>query len=880
MATLLLVSCLLGSVFTSCIANSISHLSTVQKSVPKISFYPCVIPTVDKLQFCCVTENIHTATVQFYRESSNITTVHHPCDVHVVNLYSDYNVSCKSVGTTTVMYLDVPGFNHQTDPTLFGCRYYGKSAGYNLFSSHILTENKGYKFTNITQNSTLTWDQTNNNFKIVNPAGEIIIQKQNSVITVIGNKSKMSYTNDVGNFSLILYNTKKEDNGTYVYVTNSKRSGITLVVLDKLDLPIIQNITTSLSSGKIWANMSCTAEQKSGAPLFYRPTFEVLWKYPRDARYSVIQNGSNLILEEVDCSSENSQPLFCSVRELKGSYSDSQHFYPHTLCTFKPVTVPPPSEDEKNGGLIAGVVILSLLCAVLLIIAYCGKDKVKKCCRSMCGLCRRSPFCICRKCMKDDLDFDIHEPRFQMPHGDFGRHDDLDWRQILDLYSGDHPPTVPPPRPMLSTPRPDQYLPPPPPRPEALQGTSSSDNTVTFENDESGIDNPDFQDDEETVNGDDITVSDVSTLGATGVDHSTLVREVETCLSHLKKLLNSAENQVQVRRDNIIEDLINIYTDPTILQSYLHINVLGEPGSDWGGVSRDIFTSFWNEATALYFKGNDVHVPYLPPHKMEEERNFLLMGRILAHSTAILGYIPISICKSCMMVTIFNTTHIESNTLLEDFLLFVDLKDRNLIQSALNDFSGLSEDQKEDLQNLFYQFEMGCILKEETFRDQLLNMARNELVLKPRSLCEKLRLGIPEVHFDQFWSQMTIDHISILHARLKPTPEKVVKCLKLAEPLRLLDMKRRKVFQYFKDFIEQLGDEDLQKFLQFITGQNCVPKHTISVQFSNLSGAERRPVAHTCGYLIEIPEAYDNYADFETEFRNVLQSDILRFDVQ
>lgn len=353
-----------------------------------------------------------------------------------------------------------------------------------------------------------------------------------------------------------------------------------------------------------------------------------------------------------------------------------------------------------------------------------------------------------------------------------------------------------------------------------------------------------------------------------------------TGLSQLKKLLSSAENQVQVRREHIMEDLLNIYTDPTILQSYLHINVLGEPGSDWGGVSRDIFTSFWNEVTVLYFKGHDVQVPYLPPHKMEEERNFLLMGRILAHSTAILGYIPISVCKSCMMVTIFNTTHIESTTLLEDFLLYVDLKDRNLIQEALNDFSALSEDQKQDLQNLFYQFEMGCILKEETFRDQLLNMARNELCLKPRSLCEKLRQGIPEVHFDQFWSQMTIDHIAIFHARLKPTPEKVVKCLKLAEPLRLLDIRRRKVFQYFKEFIEQLGDEDLQKLLQFVTGQTCVPKRNISIQFSNLSGAERRPVAHTCGYLIEIPETYDNYNDFETEFRNVLQSDILRFDVQ
>jgi hypothetical protein len=120
-----------------------------------------------------------------------------------------------------------------------------------------------------------------------------------------------------------------------------------------------------------------------------------------------------------------------------------------------------------------------------------------------------------------------------------------------------------------------------------------------------------------------------------------------------------------------------------------------------------------------------------------------LDGNVSFRNTCLtlLGYIPISICKSCMMVTIFSTTHIESTTLLEDFLLFVDLKDRNLIQEALNDFSALSEDQKQDLQNLFYQFEMGCILKEETFRDQLLNMARNELCLKPRSLCEKLRQG-------------------------------------------------------------------------------------------------------------------------------------------
>lgn len=853
-----------------------SAQTTSQQAVPKISFYPCDIPTIYNFKFCCITENIHTATVDFFSGNANIVSVHHPCNVSSSS-FPPYDVSCTIEGQKKTMVFDMSQYRSPSDPTTMGCRYYGKSAQYSFHLFQVLTENKGYNYVNNTQNATLFWSTSTQGYRIYNPVGEIIYDSQDlSLKDQPGYSFKVTSTH----IFMTVLNVQKQSNGTYIYVTSGNRikSGITLIVLDKLDKPTIHNETTDRLSGKAWAEMSCIAQQKSGAPPFYKPFYEVLWRFPSDASYTVTRNGSNVILDGIDCTSDKSQPIFCSVREIHGTFSDSQHFYPHILCSYKP-TIPPPAaaEEESNGGLIAGIVILTLLCVLFMIVAYCGKDKVKRYCRYSCGRCKNSRFCVCRRCMKDDLDFDIgDDPPFNIATEN-GRYDNLDWRHILDLYSGENTPVVPPPR--LSLPlRPD-----PLPSLPHLRGDNldeESDSNQQLENDESGIDNPDFHDDEDTVTADDITVSDVSTMGATGVDHSTLVKEVETCLSHLKKLLSTTENQVQVRREHLVEDLMNIYTDPTILQAYLHINVLGEPGSDWGGVSRDIFTSFWNEAILLYFKGHDVHVPYLPPHKMEEERNFLLMGRILAHSTAVLGYIPISICKSCMMVTIFNTTHIEANTLLEDFLLFVDLKDRTLLQEALNDFSALTEEQRADLQNLFYQFDMGCILKEETFRDQLLNMARNELCLKPRSLCEKLRQGIPEVHFDQFWSQMTIDHIGILHARLKPTPEKVIKCLKLAEPIRLLEIRRRKVFQYFKDFIGALNDEDLQKFLQFVTGQNCVPKHNITVQFSNLSGAERRPVAHTCGYLIEIPETYDNYEDFEQEFRTLLQSDILRFDVQ
>jgi hypothetical protein len=97
-----------------------------------------------------------------------------------------------------------------------------------------------------------------------------------------------------------------------------------------------------------------------------------------------------------------------------------------------------------------------------------------------------------------------------------------------------------------------------------------------------------------------------------------------------------------------------------------------------------------------------------------------------------------------------------------------------LLQQAINNFATLSETQTETLQNLFFRFDMSCLVKATTFRSQLVKIARNELCLKPRPLCEKIRQGIPDDHFEAFWSHLTVDHITRLHFRLKPTVEKVL----------------------------------------------------------------------------------------------------------
>lgn len=342
-------------------------------------------------------------------------------------------------------------------------------------------------------------------------------------------------------------------------------------------------------------------------------------------------------------------------------------------------------------------------------------------------------------------------------------------------------------------------------------------------------------------------------------------------LKDLSKLVDRRENPVTVRRNHLVDDVLNIYADQEILRYHLHVKLLGESGSDWGGVSRDVFTTFWNTVIDTHFQGQYVHVPHLSLVNMGNENQFINLGRILTHSTAILGFLPVQLSKCSLMVMIYNTTEVDESALLDDFLLYLDGKDSKLLKDALENFTELTNEQISEIQDLFIRFDMGCVLKQESFKDSLLKVARNELCIKPRYLWEKIRQGIPEDHFDRFWCRLTVDHIDLLHARLRPTAEKVLRVIAPTIPFGSLSRRRRKVYEFFQEFIGNLNGDDLQNILQLITGQSCVPKKNITVDFSDLRGVQRRPLFHTCSYMVELPDSYSNYRDFEREMKTVMQ---------
>ena len=51
------------------------------------------------------------------------------------------------------------------------------------------------------------------------------------------------------------------------------------------------------------------------------------------------------------------------------------------------------------------------------------------------------------------------------------------------------------------------------------------------------------------------------------------------------------------------------------------------------------------------------------------------------------------------------------------------------------------------------------------------------------------------------------------------------------------------------------------------------------MEFTKLEGLGRRPIAHTCGCVLEIPSTYDSFSEFGAEFTNVLAKEKWQNDI-
>ena len=99
--------------------------------------------------------------------------------------------------------------------------------------------------------------------------------------------------------------------------------------------------------------------------------------------------------------------------------------------------------------------------------------------------------------------------------------------------------------------------------------------------------------------------------------------------------------------------------------------------------------------------------------------------------------------------------------------------------------------------------------------------------------------------------------------------------LKWFWPLLMNQMKRTyvKLMCLTTMYWEHEERREVRRFLCFTTGSSVLIANRISVTFNNLSGLARKPIAHTCGCVIELPSTYMSFLDFEQEFTAILAED-------
>ncbi len=74
----------------------------------------------------------------------------------------------------------------------------------------------------------------------------------------------------------------------------------------------------------------------------------------------------------------------------------------------------------------------------------------------------------------------------------------------------------------------------------------------------------------------------------------------------------------------------------------------------------------------------------------------------------------------------------------------------------------------------------------------------------------------------------------------------------------------------YKNLLRGCNNEQISYFLRFLTAADVICVQQINVEFVKRHGKGRRPSAHTCGPVLELPSTYVNYPDFRAEWESIL----------
>ncbi|XP_041361107.1 uncharacterized protein LOC121377254 [Gigantopelta aegis] len=319
---------------------------------------------------------------------------------------------------------------------------------------------------------------------------------------------------------------------------------------------------------------------------------------------------------------------------------------------------------------------------------------------------------------------------------------------------------------------------------------------------------------------------------------------------------------IQVHRGHVFHDLKMWFITATVILPNGDI----EQADDNGGVLRDIVCEFWESFYEQCTLGSDIKVPCLR-HDFEVQ-DWEAIAHVFALGWILQRIIPVRLAPSFLKCCLYGLDpHKNNSGIIEEFLGFVPHSERIILQVALSDFDKVDN---EELLDVLTNHECKVLVTKDNIFTTMGQIASKELVQEPSF--------IKDVFFNTLIGyELDIDLCKVLD-RLKPTTKRV---------LSLLDCEDANApsFCYLKHYIRELKNVSLGAFLRFTTASDLLLSdvndnyYRLTVRRVDLDGLARRPIAHTCGRVLELPQKYESFPQFRAEFNAILCSNIWVMDI-
>ncbi len=341
----------------------------------------------------------------------------------------------------------------------------------------------------------------------------------------------------------------------------------------------------------------------------------------------------------------------------------------------------------------------------------------------------------------------------------------------------------------------------------------------------------------------------------------------------LESIPENSGRTYKVQRTNVFDDVVNLYRREaaSILgETPLQVEYKGERAMDTGGVLRDVFSAFWEDAIPKLFDGGSAVIPAITPHS--EMVVFSIIGTVLSHGFLEAGFLPVRVAFPIIACTIKGPLEeIPNDLLLASFIEYLSSYEADIVRKGLK-ASQFSAPLMDALLSLLSRFHCRKSPSPNNVKALLIDVARHEMMTVPMKVLHYLHAGVPVAH-RKFWDGFSVLELYDLICSINATPGQILTSLLCN--LEELNPAQARVFNFLLMFIGNMKtSEEVQRFLRFVTGSSVSVGKGISVTFNSLEGAARRPIAHTCSCELELSQNYSSSIEFATELKQILSNDL------